>query len=175
MCGVHYALDRVIHEVPGALYFAVFLTASAVGPLIGTTITWAGNTWGNHCKRESATTTLHTDSYIDKKAVAMGLVFSAGNSGGIVSSEAYQNKDAPRLVSQKPSLLLLLTRTRFTPGHAAALAFCALNCITAGDPYGVVPPRESSVVTSSTDRHRLHTRDTCMRIMNNGASGVWRE
>lgn len=41
----------------------------------------------------------------------MGLVFSAGNSGGIVSSQAYRNKDAPR----------------FQPGHATAMAFCLLN------------------------------------------------
>ncbi|OCF76535.1 hypothetical protein I204_02232 [Kwoniella mangroviensis CBS 8886] len=80
---------------PGALYAAVYVASSAVGPLIATTISWTGNTFGNHYK----------------KAVAMGLVFSAGNSGGIVSSQAYRNKDAPR----------------FLPGHATALAFCLLN------------------------------------------------
>lgn len=48
---------------------------------------------------------------LDKKAICMGLVFSAGNSGGIVSSQAYRNKDAPR----------------FQPGHATAMAFCLLN------------------------------------------------
>jgi hypothetical protein len=34
----------------GALYFAVFLTVAASGPLIGTTIAWTANTWGNHCE-----------------------------------------------------------------------------------------------------------------------------
>ncbi|WRT65141.1 uncharacterized protein IL334_002083 [Kwoniella shivajii] len=82
-------------KYPGALYFAVFVSSSAVGPLIATTIAWTGNTFGNHYK----------------KAVAMGMVFSAGNSGGIVSSQAYRNKDAPR----------------FLPGHGTALAFCLLN------------------------------------------------
>ncbi|KAK8846631.1 hypothetical protein IAR55_005718 [Kwoniella newhampshirensis] len=80
---------------PGALYFAVFVSSSAVGPLIATTIAWTANTFGNHYK----------------KAVAMGMVFSCGNSGGIVSSQAYRNKDAPR----------------FLPGHGTALAFCLLN------------------------------------------------
>ncbi|OXG27858.1 hypothetical protein C367_02538 [Cryptococcus neoformans Ze90-1] len=80
---------------PGALYFAVYVSSAAAGPLIATTIAWTGNTWGNHYK----------------KAICMGLVFSAGNSGGIVSSQAYRNKDAPR----------------FLPGHATAMAFFILN------------------------------------------------
>lgn len=84
----------------GGLYFAVFLVAAGVGPLIACTIAWTGNTWGSNYW---------------KKAICMGLVFSAGNSGGIVSSEAYQGKDAPG----------------YRPGHATALAFCALNLITA--------------------------------------------
>lgn len=44
----------------------------------------------------------------------MGLVFSSGNSGGIVSSQAYRDADAPR----------------FIPGHATALAFIAMNFVT---------------------------------------------
>ncbi|WVQ76646.1 hypothetical protein IAR50_006320 [Cryptococcus sp. DSM 104548] len=80
---------------PGALYFAVFVSSAAVGPLIATTISWCQGTWGNHYK----------------KAICMGLVFSCGNSGGIVSSQAYRNKDSPR----------------FQPGHATAMAFCLLN------------------------------------------------
>ncbi|EIW68677.1 hypothetical protein TREMEDRAFT_44495 [Tremella mesenterica DSM 1558] len=91
-------LLSVSFDKPGVLYFAVFVTTTAVGPLIATTIAWTGNTFGNHYK----------------KAVSMGLVFSAGNSGGIVSSEAYRNKDAPR----------------FIPGHATAIAFAAL-CFSA--------------------------------------------
>ncbi|ODO02987.1 hypothetical protein I350_05831 [Cryptococcus amylolentus CBS 6273] len=80
---------------PGALYFAVFVSSAAVGPLIATTISWCQGTWGNHYK----------------KAICMGMVFSCGNSGGIVSSQAYRNQDAPR----------------FQPGHGTALAFCMLN------------------------------------------------
>lgn len=45
----------------------------------------------------------------------MGLVFSSGNSGGIVSSQAYRNKDAPE----------------FRPGHGTALAFGAMCGIMA--------------------------------------------
>jgi hypothetical protein len=45
----------------------------------------------------------------------MGLVFSSGNSGGIVSSQAYRNKDSPR----------------FLPGHGTALAFGAMCGIMA--------------------------------------------
>jgi hypothetical protein len=84
----------------GAQYFAVFLSVGAVGPLIGTTIAWTGNTWGNHYK----------------KAICMGLVFSAGNAGGIVSSQAYRNQDSPT----------------FRPGHGTALGFSMLNFSMAG-------------------------------------------
>lgn len=51
-----------------------------------------------------------------KRAIAMGLVFSAGNSGGIVSSQAYRNQDAPT----------------FRPGHGTALAFCFMCFTMAG-------------------------------------------
>lgn len=84
----------------GVLYFAVFVTVTAVGPLIATTISWTGNTWGNHYK----------------KAICMGLVFSAGNSGGIVSSQAYRPQDSPT----------------YRPGHGTALAFCMLCFFMAG-------------------------------------------
>lgn len=49
-----------------------------------------------------------------KKAIGMGLVFSAGNSGGIVSSQVYRDVDAPK----------------FIPGHATALGFLAMHFIT---------------------------------------------
>ena len=49
-CIGYIMLMTVPFSVPGVLYFAVFITAAAVGPLIGTTIAWTGNTWGNHCK-----------------------------------------------------------------------------------------------------------------------------
>nr|ODO00972.1 hypothetical protein L204_01697 [Cryptococcus depauperatus CBS 7855] len=88
-------LLTIPQRYPGAQYFAVFVASAAVGPLIATTIAWVGNTWVDHYK----------------KAICMGLVFSCGNSGGIVSSQAYRNKDAPL----------------FRPGHATAMAFCLLN------------------------------------------------
>jgi hypothetical protein len=53
----------------------------------------------------------------DKKAIAMGLVFSAGNAGGIIASEAYQSSTAPQ----------------FRPGHGTALGFlviCFLSALT---------------------------------------------
>ncbi|KAL1408170.1 hypothetical protein Q8F55_004975 [Vanrija albida] len=87
------------NKVPGVRYFAVFLTTMAIAPMIGTTITWTGNNFGNHYK----------------KAVAMGMVFSAGNAGGIISSQAYRPKDA---------------KTGYRPGNATALAFAAMNGIT---------------------------------------------
>lgn len=42
------------------------------------------------------------------------MVFSAGNSGGIVASQAYRDADAPR----------------FIPGHATALAFLVMHFAT---------------------------------------------
>ena len=47
----------------------------------------------------------------DKKAIAMGLVFSVGNSAGIVASEVYRAKDKPR----------------FLLGHGCAVGFSLLN------------------------------------------------
>lgn len=44
----------------------------------------------------------------------MGMVFSAGNSGGIVASQAYRDTDAPR----------------FIPGHGTALGFLAMHFAT---------------------------------------------
>lgn len=82
----------------GARYFAVFLTTMAIAPLISNTITWCGNNIYGHYK----------------KATAMGLVFSCGNSGGIVASLVYRDQDKPR----------------YMPGHATALAFVAMNGIT---------------------------------------------
>lgn len=56
---------------PGGLYFAVFLTIGSIAPCIATTIVFAAGNFGNHYK----------------KAVSMGMVFSLGNSGGIVASQ----------------------------------------------------------------------------------------
>ena len=49
-CVGYIILLTVPISQPGVLYFAVFLTTAAVGPLIATTIAWTGNTWGNHCE-----------------------------------------------------------------------------------------------------------------------------
>jgi len=87
----------------GGCYFAVFLTVASVCPMISTTISLTANTWQQHYR----------------KAIAMGMVFSAGNSGGIVSSQAYRNKDSPG----------------FKVGHGTALAFAAMNGITAAIMY----------------------------------------
>lgn len=86
-----------LHAV-GARFFAVFLTTFSIAPLISTTITWCGNNIYGHYK----------------KATAMGLVFSCGNSGGIIASLVYRDQDKPR----------------YLPGHATALAFVAMNGIT---------------------------------------------
>lgn len=99
-CAGYIILLTVSFDSPGVLYFAVFLTTTAIGPLVAGTITWAGNTFANHYK----------------KAISLGLVFSCGNSGGIVSSQAYRNQDAPR----------------FIPGHATALAFAAMCFVLSG-------------------------------------------
>lgn len=84
----------------GAQYFAVFLTTASIAPLISTTITWAGGSFGSHYR----------------KAVALGMVFSTGNSGGIWASLAYRNQDAKK-------------SPPYQPGHGTAMAFAALNGI----------------------------------------------
>ncbi|GHJ88189.1 hypothetical protein NliqN6_4591 [Naganishia liquefaciens] len=84
---------------PGGLYFAVFLTIGSIAPCIATTIVFAAGNFGNHYK----------------KAVSMGMVFSFGNSGGIVASQVYQSKYAPRFVT----------------AHSVTLGFCAMTCICA--------------------------------------------
>ncbi|KAJ9094655.1 hypothetical protein QFC19_007868 [Naganishia cerealis] len=79
---------------PGALYFAVFLTIGSAAPCTATTIVFAAGNFGNHYK----------------KAVSLGMMFSLGNSGGIVASQIYQAKYAPKYI---------------TP-HSITLAFCAM-------------------------------------------------
>jgi hypothetical protein len=84
-------------KVPGVHYFALFIATAGAAPMIATTISWTGNTWsnGNHYK----------------KAIAMGMVFSSGNSGGIVASQVYRSEHAPR----------------YLPGHGTAVGFCLAN------------------------------------------------
>lgn len=81
----------------GALYFAVFVTIGAIAPALAGTIVWAGNTFGNHYK----------------KATSMGMIFSLGNSGGIVASQIYRTNMAPR----------------YLPAHGITLGFCAVSQI----------------------------------------------
>lgn len=99
ICALGYVLLMVLPlNRPGAHYFAVFVAAAGAGPMIATTISWTGNTWTpNHYK----------------KAICMGMVFSAGNSGGIVASQVYRDNNAPR----------------FIPGHATAVAFALCNLL----------------------------------------------
>ena len=82
---------------PGAQYFALFMATAGAAPMIATTISWTGNTWGggNHYK----------------KAITMGMVFSSGNSGGIVASQVYRAENSPR----------------YYPGHGTAVGFCLAN------------------------------------------------
>jgi hypothetical protein len=45
----------------------------------------------------------------------MGMVFSSGNSGGIVASQVYRSENSPR----------------YYPGHGTAIGFCLANFISA--------------------------------------------
>lgn len=78
-------------------YFAVFLTVAGVSPCISTSISWVGNNSGPMYTR----------------ATVMGVFFSFGNSGGIISSWTYPSADSPRYVK----------------GHAVALGFSCLAII----------------------------------------------
>lgn len=80
---------------PGGLYFACFLTVGAIAPCIATVITWSGNTFTGHYK----------------KATSMGMIFSLGNSGGIVASQVYRSNQAPR----------------YLVGHGITLGFCGVS------------------------------------------------
>lgn len=47
-----YILLMVLpRSVPGVHYFALFIATAGAAPMIATTISWTGNTWGNgnHC------------------------------------------------------------------------------------------------------------------------------
>ncbi|KAK4055978.1 hypothetical protein OIO90_002972 [Microbotryomycetes sp. JL221] len=72
------AVDPIRH--PGVCYFAIFLCVSGVSPPISNTITWCGGSIGP----------------IYKRATGMGMMFTLGNSGGIISSMVYFTQDKPR-------------------------------------------------------------------------------
>jgi MFS family permease len=79
-------------------YFAVFLAAGGISPCIATCITFISCNISPHTKR----------------ATALALMLSVGNSGGAIGGQIYRSQDAPR----------------FILGHAINLAFCILALIT---------------------------------------------
>ncbi|KAM0787385.1 hypothetical protein ACM66B_003470 [Microbotryomycetes sp. NB124-2] len=86
------AVDPIRH--PGVCYFAIFLCVSGVSPPISNTITWTGNSL----------------SPIYKRGTGMGMMFTLGNSGGIISSMVYFTQDKPR----------------YFRGHGICLGFCLM-------------------------------------------------
>lgn len=83
---------------PAAAYVGIFFAISGVAPCISTCITWCGNNLGPTYKR----------------ATGMGMMFTLGNSGGIVASEVYRSGDSPRYIR----------------GHAVSLGFAGMALIT---------------------------------------------
>lgn len=96
---VGYAILLAINPVkqPGVAYFALFLCVGGVSPSIACTISWLGCNIG--------------PSY--KRAMASGLMFTLGNSGGIISSLVYFAVDKPL----------------YRRGHAVGLGFAAMAAI----------------------------------------------
>ncbi|GAA5830862.1 hypothetical protein JCM11251_001101 [Rhodosporidiobolus azoricus] len=81
-------------EQPGVAYFAIFLCVNGVAPCIAATITWCGNNF----------------SPVLRRGTAMGMMFTTGNSGGIISSFIYRTQDRPR----------------YQIGHGVGLGFAAM-------------------------------------------------
>ncbi|PWY98656.1 putative MFS nicotinic acid transporter Tna1 [Testicularia cyperi] len=81
----------------GVKYFAIFLTVAGVSPSIATAITWVGTNFGP----------------IQKRGAVMGLFFTIGNGSGLISSNIYPARDAPR----------------YRKGHSIALSFAILCLI----------------------------------------------
>ncbi|GAA5968860.1 hypothetical protein JCM11641_000760 [Rhodosporidiobolus odoratus] len=84
-------------EKPGVAYFAIFLCVCGIAPCIANTITWTGNNM----------------SPVLKRGTAMGMMFTTGNSGGIVSSVVYRTQDKPL----------------YRLGHGVGLGFAAMAVI----------------------------------------------
>jgi len=95
---IGYAIELSDARI-GAKYFGIFLCVAGVSPCISTCITWIGNNYGP----------------VYTRAAAMGLLFSVGNSAGIISSNVYPSNTAPR----------------FFEGHGVAVGFCGLAIICA--------------------------------------------
>lgn len=81
-CVGYILLIAVPSSLPGLKYFAIFLAASGIYPLIPNTITWASNSFEGAYKR----------------SFAIGMVIGFGNLNGAVSSNIYRAQDAPRYV-----------------------------------------------------------------------------
>ncbi|SDA02901.1 BZ3500_MvSof-1268-A1-R1_Chr11-1g03208 [Microbotryum saponariae] len=81
---IGFILLLVLNPVhsPKVAYFSLFLCVGGLCPCIANSIAWIGNNFPNRTKRSAA----------------MGLFFSVGNSGGIVSSVVYFKQDAPRFI-----------------------------------------------------------------------------
>ncbi|SGY43431.1 BQ5605_C001g00023 [Microbotryum silenes-dioicae] len=81
---IGFILLLVLNPVhsPKVAYFSLFLCVGGLCPCIANSIAWIGNNFSNRTKRSAA----------------MGLFFSVGNSGGIVSSMVYFKQDAPRFI-----------------------------------------------------------------------------
>ncbi|GJN88975.1 hypothetical protein Rhopal_001946-T1 [Rhodotorula paludigena] len=84
-------------EKPGVSYFALFLCVAGVAPAIPMTIVWTGNNLSPTLKR----------------GTGMGMMFTLGNSGGIISSLVYFTEDRPR----------------YYRGHGVGLAFAAMAVV----------------------------------------------
>ncbi|GAA5943177.1 uncharacterized protein JCM15063_005226 [Sporobolomyces koalae] len=96
---IGYAILLSINPLkkPGVAYFALFLCVGGVAPSIACTISWLTVNIG--------------PSY--KRAMASGMMFTLGNSGGIVSSLVYFAVDKPR----------------YLRGHGVGLGFAAMAVI----------------------------------------------
>jgi DMSO reductase anchor subunit len=86
-------------NTPGVRYAGTFLGALGIYPCIANTITWVSNNIEG----------------VYKRGVVLGFVIGWGNINGIVSSNIYQAKDAPR----------------FIPGHSTVMAYMIV-CLLGG-------------------------------------------
>ncbi|GAA6013507.1 hypothetical protein JCM11491_006104 [Sporobolomyces phaffii] len=96
---IGYAILLAVNPLqkPGVAYFALFLCVGGVAPSIACTISWLMVNVG--------------PSY--KRALASGMMFTLGNSGGIVSSLVYRAVEKPR----------------YHTGHGVGLGFAAMAVI----------------------------------------------
>ncbi|GAA5885821.1 hypothetical protein JCM6882_007573 [Rhodosporidiobolus microsporus] len=74
---IFLAIDPIAQ--PAVAYFAIFLCVCGVAPCVAANITWCGN----------------NIAPVLKRGTAMGMMFTTGNSGGIISSFIYRTQDSP--------------------------------------------------------------------------------